>query len=149
MPFELTALWKMENLIQYNFSGIILLYYKGFFLLKTNLLHPKRILHLLPKVYRKFRTSFLSEPKPQFRVFFGKDSFLITQSHFRQAYCKTQPWTFLVNGGVPIFTIALFMQKFPISSSKSLVCFKIFLFFLIDRFSGIPWLFICKSTTKS
>lgn len=96
--------------------------------MKTNLLHPKRILHLLPKVYRKFRTSFLSEPKPQFRVFFGKDSFLITQSHFRQAYCKTQPWTFLVNGGVPIFTIALFMQKFPISSSKSLVCFKIFLF---------------------
>ena len=93
---------------------------------------------LLPKVCRKFTTNFSSKLKTQFQVIFGQDSFPLNTSPFQPAFRKTlRTVSSLMDDGMPTFTITLFTQKFPISSFKSLVCRKIFLFCRTDSFGGL------------
>ena len=105
---------------------------------------------LLPKVCRMFTTNFSSKRKPECQVIFSQDCFPLNTSPFLASLPQTlRTASALMDDGMLALTITLFMQKFPISSCKSLVCRKIFPFCRTDSFGGPPWIFFRKSTTKS
>ena len=86
---------------------------------------------LLPKVYRKFMTKFSSKLKPQFQVSFGQDSFPMNTSPFQASLSQNSANCFLLmDGGMPAFTITIFIETFPISSCQSLVWLARYFFFV-------------------
>ena len=94
---------------------------------------------LLPKVCRMFTTNFSSKRKPECQVIFSQDCFPLNTSPFLASLPQTlRTASALIDDGMLALTITLFMQKFPISSCKSLVCRKIFPFCRTDSLVVLP-----------
>ena len=78
-----------------------------------------------------FTKNFTSKLKFQFQVIFGQDFFPLKMSPFQVRLLHNFTNCLLANGwhgGIHAFPITLFLQRFPISSRRHLLCHKIFLF---------------------
>ena len=84
---------------------------------------------LLPKVWRKLRRTFRPSLSCNFNSFLVRIPFLWTWFHFRPVFLRTL-WTIssLMDGGMSVFSITRFTQKFPTAPSKWLVFCEIVFF---------------------